>query len=124
MPQLVWEPVDVLSVLGVVPTVGDCETSHQFVVEQPGVKLKITIWQYDSDVEILLWAGSLIEPVMKCSLLECPGVRAVEDKRGAFLEFAAANTYTGRYDGYSPMPYGLRLWTQPQIVLEPFVYHL
>lgn len=123
MPQLVWEPVDVLSVLEVVPAIAEYETSHRYVIEQAGVKLQVTIWQYDSDVEILLWAGSLPDPVLRYSLLGCPGIRVVEDKRGAFLEFAAANSFTGRYDGYSPMPYGIRLWIKPQILLEPFVYH-
>jgi hypothetical protein len=49
-------------------------------------------------------------------------VRVVDDKRGQFLEFAAANTFTGRYDGYSVIPYGLRVWVKPQVCLEPFVY--
>ncbi len=123
MPQLVWDPVDVLSVLEVVPDIAEYETSHRYVVEQAGVKLQVTIWHYDSDVEILLWAGSLPAPVLRYNLLGCPGIRLVEDKRGSFLEFAAANSFTGRYDGYSPMPYGLRLWIKPQILLEPFVYH-
>ncbi|WP_445178051.1 hypothetical protein [Pseudomonas sp. McL0111] len=52
----------------------------------------------------------------------CPGIRVVDDKRGKFLEFAAADTFAGRYDGYSVMPYGLRIWVDPQIFLEPFSY--
>jgi hypothetical protein len=55
-------------------------------------------------------------------MLGCPGIRVVDDKRGKFLEFAASNTFTGRYDGYSVIPYGLRLWVEPQILLEPFTY--
>jgi hypothetical protein len=122
MPQLAWEPVDVLSAISVVPTVGENGEFHRYVIEQAEVRLQLTIWQYDSDIEILLWVNSLPNPVVRYSLLECPGVRLVEDKRGCFLEFAAANSFTGRYDGYSPMPYGLRLWAQPQILIEPFMY--
>jgi hypothetical protein len=123
MPQLVWEPVDVLTVLEVVPDIAEYETSHRYVIEQSSVKLQVTIWQYDSDVEFLLWAGSLPDPVLRYNMLGCLGIRVVEDKHGSFLEFAAANSFTGRYNGYSPMPYGLRLWVKPQILLEPFVYH-
>lgn len=122
MSQIVWEPVDLLDVLGVAPVVGEHGTSHQYVLEQGPVRLQITVWQYDSDIEILLSAPPLLKPVVKYSMLDCPGIRAIRDKRGTFLEFAAANTFTGRYDGYSVMPYGLRLWVEPQIVLEPFVY--
>jgi len=122
MPQLVWEPVDLLSTLGVAPVVGEDETSHQYILVQGQLRLQLTIRQYDSDAEILLSVASLPEPVVKYSMLGCPGIRVVNDKRGTFLEFAASNTFTGRYDGYSVIPYGLRLWVEPQIILEPFVY--
>ncbi|PPU63884.1 hypothetical protein XpiCFBP4643_22855 [Xanthomonas pisi] len=121
MPQLVWEPVDLLSLLGVAPAVGEHEASHQYVIEQGPVRLQITIRQYDADVEILLWAVPLPEPVLKYSLLSCAGIRVVTD-RGRFLEFAATTTFTGRYDGYSVIPHGLRLWVEPQITLEPFCW--
>ena len=121
MPQFGWDPIDVLSVLNVLPVIGEDETSHQYLIEQGPIKLQVSIWQYDSDVEVLLWVAPFPEPVVKYSMLECPGVRIVNDKRGTFLEFAAANTFTGRYDGYSVIPYGLRLWVDPQVVLEPFV---
>jgi hypothetical protein len=124
MPQLVWEPVDLLVVLDVAPIIGDHDTSHQYNVEQGPVKLRLTVWQYDSDVEILLWASPLPGPVVRYSMLDCPGIRVIEDNRGKFLEFAAANTFTSRYDGYSVIPYGLRLWIQPQLLLEPFVYRV
>lgn len=122
MPQLVWEPLDFLSVLGVAPEVADYETSHKYVVSQPPVRLEITLWQYDGDVRLQLFVAPFEHEVLRYSMRECPGVRVVNDKRGQFLEFAAANTFTGRYDGYSVIPYGLRVWVAPQICLEPFVY--
>lgn len=121
MPQLVWDPVDILSILGVAPVLGEHEVYHQYVVEQGLIRLQLTIRQYDSDVDILMFVAPLPEPVVRYSMLGCPVIRAINDKRGRFLEFAAANTFTGRYDGYSVIPYGLRLWIAPQIVFEPFV---
>jgi len=123
MPQLVWEPVDILAMLGVAPVIGEYDTYHRYVVEQGPLRLQLTIWQYDSDVEILVSVVPFPEPVVRYSLLGCPGIRVVNDKRGSFVEFAAANSFTGRYDGYSVIPYGLRLWVVPQVVLEPFVQH-
>jgi hypothetical protein len=122
MPQLTWDPVDFLSVLGVAPEVGEYETWYRYTVEQPPVRLQITLWQYDADVELLLFVADWERPVLRYSMLGTPGVRVVNDKRGHFLEFAAANTFTGRYDGYSVIPYGLRVWVTPQISIEPFVY--
>lgn len=122
MSQIVWEPVDLLDILGVVPVVGEDGTFHQYVLEQGPVRLQITVWPYESDVEILLSAPPLPRPVVKYSILECPGIRAIRERRGTFLEFAAPKTFEDRYDGYSVIPYGLRLWVEPQIVLEPFLY--
>ena len=121
MPQLTWEPVDLLSTIGVEPAVEEHGVSHQYHLTKGPVRLQLTIWQYDSDIEILLFTAPLPLPVIKYTMLGCPGIRVVQGKRGSFLEFAAANTFTGRYDGYSVIPYGLRLWIEPQIMLEPFV---
>jgi hypothetical protein len=120
MPTLIWDPYDLFNVLGVIPSEGESGTSHRYVIEQDCVKLQLTVWQFEADVEIKLWAAPLPDPVIRYTMLGCPGVRVVDDKRGRFLEFAAANTFTGRYDGYSVIPYGLRLWVTPQIFLEPF----
>ncbi len=122
MSQLVWEPLDLLNILGVPPSVGEYETSHQYVVSQPPLRLEIMLWQYDGDVEIKLFVAPLEQEVLRFSMLDCPGVRVVNDKRGQFLEFAATNAFTGRYDGYSVIPFGLRVWVAPQIRLEPFSY--
>ena len=122
MPQFTWEPVDLLTVLGVAPEVGEYETWHKYTVTQPPIHLQITLWQYDADVEILLSVAGWEQPVLKYVMRGTPGVRAVDDKRGCFLEFAAADTFTNRYDGYSVIPYGLRVWVTPRIRLEPFVY--
>ncbi|MGY2339011.1 hypothetical protein ACW9HW_07160 [Pseudomonas sp. SDO5532_S415] len=122
MPLLTWDPFDLIAVLGVFPSEGESGTSHRYVIEQGTVRLKLTIWQYESDVEIHVSEASLPNPIIKYTMLGCPGIRVVDDKRGKFLEFAASNTFPGRYDGYSVIPYGLRLWVEPQILLEPFTY--
>lgn len=122
MPALIWDPFDLFNVLGAIPVEGEHGTFHRYVVEQDSVTLQLTVWQFEADVDIQLWAAPLPDPIIRYTMLGCPGIRVVDDKRGRFLEFAAANTFTGRYDGYSVIPYGLRLWVSPQIFLEPFTY--
>jgi hypothetical protein len=122
MPLLTWDPFDLVAALGVIPDHDEYETSHQYLIEQGSISLKLTIWQYDSDVEIQVWERSLPNPIIKYAMLGCPGIRVIDDKRGKFVEFAASNTFTGRYDGHSVIPFGLRLWVDPQIFLEPFSY--
>lgn len=122
MPQLVWEPLDLLNVLGVAPEVTDYGAAHKYVVTQAPIRLEITLWQYDGDIQFNLFIAPFEGAVVRYSMLGCPAVRVANDKRGPFLEFAAANTFTGRYDGYSVIPYGLRVWVEPHVCLEPFVY--
>ncbi|RZU47913.1 hypothetical protein EV700_0881 [Fluviicoccus keumensis] len=121
MPELVCQPVDMIDVLGVAPEVDEYEIFYRYEVQQAALTIQLTVWPHDRDVEILMRVAPLPEPVLRYSLVDCPGIRMVADKRGKFLEFAAANTFTGRYDGYSVIPYGMRLWVEPQIRLEPFV---
>lgn len=102
------------------PEVGEYETSHKYVISQPPLRLEITLRQYDGDVQLELFVTPFDGPVMRYSMLSCPGVRAGSEKRGQFLEFAATNTFTGRYNGYSVIPYGLRVWVEPHVLLEPF----
>ena len=122
MPQLVWEPLELIDTLGVSPDIEEYETSHLYIVSQPPIRLELMLWQYDGDVKIKLFVEPFESEVLDYTMTACPGVRAVNDKRGQFLEFAAANTFTGHYDGYSTIPYGLRLWVKPQIRIEPFTY--
>jgi hypothetical protein len=44
MPQLTWDPVHFLSVLGVAPEIGEYKTWHRYIVTQPPVRLQITLW--------------------------------------------------------------------------------
>ncbi|MDD1015466.1 Ypar14, super integron cassette [Pseudomonas rubra] len=122
MPPLIWDPFALFEVLGVLPCEDESGHSHAYLIEQGAVRLALTIWPYDADVEVQVSEVSLPKPLFKYSLLGCPGIRVVDDKRGKFLEFAAPSTFTGRYDGYGVMPYGLRVWVDPQIFLEPFTY--
>ncbi|MDH4259722.1 MAG: Ypar14, super integron cassette, partial [Gammaproteobacteria bacterium] len=77
MPQLVWEPLDFLSALGVAPEVAEYETSHKYVVSQPPIRLEITLWQYDGDVQLHLYVAPFEHPVVRYSMLGCPGARVV-----------------------------------------------
>jgi hypothetical protein len=73
MPHLVWEPLDFLDVLGVAPEVADYETSHKYAIAQPPLRLEITLWQYDGDVQFHLFVDPFEQPVVRYSLLGARG---------------------------------------------------
>lgn len=122
MPELAWNPVDVLDALEVVPLEGEYGTSYLYRVERKGIDLELAIYPLESDVSIKIRCGQQPEPVISLQLLECQAARVVQNKRGKYIEFAAPKAFSGRFDETSAAPYGFRLWVQPFFQIEPFSY--
>ena len=118
-----WEPLDFLEALGVIPLEGEYGASFHYVVIRSPVRLELTVWPLNADVAVSLYCAPQVAPVLRLNLLDCPGARLVDDKRGKFIEFAGAtNMFAGRYDPSAAAPYGFRLWVEPFIQVEPFAY--
>ncbi|RQO50972.1 hypothetical protein DBV14_17740 [Variovorax sp. KBW07] len=74
------------------------------------------------DVTVSVYCSTQRQPVMNLNLLDCPGARVVDDKRGKFIEFAAANPFVGRFDNTAPAPYGFRVQVDPFVQVTPYAY--
>lgn len=122
MPEFSWEPLDFLDVLGVVPQEEEFGVSYHYAIIREHLRLELTVWVYNSDVDLSIYVRPQEQPVIRLNLLGCPGARVVNDKRGKFIEFAAANLLSGRFDAETAPPYGFRLWVEPAIRVEPFAY--
>lgn len=120
MPELVWNQTDFLEYLEVEPSIGEYEEEYQYKVSQPPLRLELSVYQYAGDVYISVFCTPNERAIVDVVLRQCPGARVVNDKRGNFIEFAAANCSTGRYDGESVIPYGVRLFVRPRIRVELF----
>lgn len=122
MQNFSWEPLDFLEALEVVPVEEEYGISYRYLVSRGPISLKLTIWPFDGDVELLLSCDEMAEPLVRLNLLECPGARVVRDRPGTFIEFSAAKSFGGRYDHIDAPPYGFRLQVQPFIQLTTFSY--
>lgn len=122
MRELVWNPVDFLQVLEVVPKEGEYGTHYLYDVERGGLRLHLAVHPLERDVSIKIVCGEQVEPVVDLNLLDCPAARVVQDKRGQYIEFAGAKAFSGRYDQSDAPAYGFRLWITPYIQIEPFAY--
>ncbi len=119
--MLKWNQYKFIECLEVIPQVEEYETSHSFSVAKHGVRLNLTIFQYAGDVYIDLYQEGIKTAIFSMRLLDCPGARYVAQKNGAeYLEFAPARSFGGRYDGESPIPYGVRVAVNPHIQIELF----
>ncbi len=121
MPQLVWNEYEFIECLGVVPVIEEYETAHHFKIERDGLRLELSVFQYDGDVHFDLYREGLDAPVFKMRLLDCAGARYVSNRNGReVLEFAPAKSFGTCYDGLAPLAYGVRLAVAPHISLELF----
>ena len=121
MPEFVWNQYEFIECLGVLPEVDEeFGTCHTFKVERDGLRLELSVSEYDGDVYVSLYREGVGPPVFSMRLLGCDGARYVSDRRGEFIEFAPANSFFGRYDGETVAPYGFRVSVNPHITIEPF----
>lgn len=118
--MLTWNATDVLECLGVEPTVAKYETQFEYFVERDGLRLHLSIRPYDSDVLVRILRDGVMRPIFYARLIGCQGVRFVNDERGEYLEFAPAKCFGNRYDGQSPIPYGVRVSVTPSIAVALF----
>lgn len=122
MPELVWEPVDFLDLLGVAPDVEEYGVSFHYVVHRQDLRLELGVWPMSGDVTVAVYCSAQLQPVINLSLLDCPGARVVDDKRGRFIEFAGATLFTGRFDNTVSAPYGFRVQVDPFVQVSPYSY--
>lgn len=119
--MLVWNQYEFIECLGVIPQVEEYETSHTFEIVKDGLRLCLTVDQYAGDVYLDLYREGVKQSVFSMRLLDCDGARYVSDKNGReCLEFAPAKSFGSRYDGESPIQFGVRVTVNPHIRIELF----
>jgi hypothetical protein len=121
MPEFTWNETDLIECFGVVPEVEIHGLEHRFVVLREGLRLAVTVSQYDAEVVIQLCRDSGDDYILHTRLIDCPGIRLVRNKCGSdYLEFAAAKCFGDRYDGQSLIPFGIRITVDPDIRIVLF----
>jgi hypothetical protein len=118
--MLRWDPTDVLSCLGVAPVEAEHGISHGYSFAKDGLRLELTVFQYDGDIYITVYRDGVASPIFDARIVDCDAARWVRDQRGNYIEFAARRLFGGRYDGDSPIPYGARVTVDPSITIQFF----
>ncbi len=118
--MLVWNEVDILTCLEVEPEIEADSIWHKYIVSKHDLRLELTIYQYDGDIYFDLYREGIEKRIFNMQLIDCPGLRYVNDSTGEYLEFAQAQTFGSRYDGESTIPYGVRIKIKPSISVEIF----
>ncbi len=118
--MLVWNEADVAACLETLPEIDEDATSFAYTVAKDGLRLELTVFPDPGDIYVSLFRDGVDDPVFDVALLDCAGIRHVDDRPPERLEFAPAKSFERRYDGESPPPFGLSVSVTPTIRLRLF----
>ncbi|MBX9666037.1 MAG: hypothetical protein K2X93_00405 [Candidatus Obscuribacterales bacterium] len=86
MPKLNWCELDFLECLEADPIVDDYGTSHYYELEQGDLRIQVTVWQYESVIQLSLLRASTNVTIFGFASFVRGNVRYINDKRGKYLE--------------------------------------
>lgn len=115
-----WDVTDFIACLEVEPFVEEYEVCHVFEVEKDGIRILLSVYQYEGDVCFTLYRDGVENPVFNMTLTDCEGARYVNERGIEFLEFAPSKCFGSRYDGHAPIAFGVRLSVKPSISIDMF----
>lgn len=69
MPQLQWDAQDFLECLAVLPEIGEYNECHSYTIEEHGLTLLLTLWQYESVIQITFHHEGQEKPVLSFALV-------------------------------------------------------
>jgi hypothetical protein len=125
---LQWNEYDFIGCLAVEPVVEEDQDSHEFAVHAAGVVLRLTVWQYESVVQISLCLESSPRPLIEVVVFVRDCAIARERADDEWLELRDCILAGSRFS-YIQMgnvfdrrryPYGyqVRIRVRPQIEVE------
>ena len=116
---MLWDETDVISVLEVLPDVGEDGIYHDFHVERAGLRLQFTVFQLDGDVRVRLWHEGCSAPVFETQVMDCPGIRRLFTADGTeYLEVATGQGSRGLGAGETSIAATLIVAIKPQIAVR------
>jgi hypothetical protein len=134
MPQLNWDELDFLEYLEVDAIVDEYSTSHKYEVEQNDLRLLVTVWQYESVIQLSLFRAPTNVTILSFACFLRGNARYVNDKRGKYLELIDCVIAPTRFwyqcagdlFDHKKFPHGLtiQLEVRPEIrvLLEPNMF--
>lgn len=68
MPQLKWDETEFIECLEILPTVEDYSVSHVFEIKKDALILQLTVWQYESVVQLAVFREQVEVAVIQMAL--------------------------------------------------------
>ncbi len=87
MPPLQWNETDFLDFFNVDPAVEDYFVSYNYEVERHGLRLLLTLWQFESVIQASLFRDQSHTALFTFAAYVRGEVRVINDKRGRYIDF-------------------------------------
>lgn len=119
--MLKWDPTDLLICLKVEPRVDVHGVEHSYEVSQNGLRLLVTIFQYDGDVYFSLFRDVPgAESLVDLKICQCPAIELMEREGEEWLNFMPGRRPDMPSDKAAAIDRGVRVGIYPDIRLELF----
>lgn len=114
-----WDSTDLLECLEVEPSVDKDGVEHAYEVVRNGLKLLISIFQYDGDVYFsLMRENEEHSSLIAFKINQCPEIIFRKFGKDEYLEFLPGRQDLESFDKASSITQGVRVRIQPDIKLE------
>ena len=114
-----WDPTDLLECLEVEPNVDKDDDEHSYEIVKDGLKLLISVFQYDGDVYFSLMREN--EPkltIVTFKINQCPEIIFKKFGKDEYLEFLPGRQSLESFDKQNSITKGIRVKIRPDIKLK------
>lgn len=124
MPDLKWDPQDLLECLGVIPDVGEYEISYSYKLKKDGLVLALTLWQHEELVHLALSKDNAQVPFLELTFFVLGEIVHVNTPEPSGLKFTrsvvgAPNAWVDLSDeSITPLAFDLDLYVYPNLEIK------
>jgi len=115
-----WNEADVCDVLGT--TAEGNGFGYNFTIAKHGLSLLLNIYPDEGDVHLVLRQDAIPDPIFELWLIECPGMRRIQNEDGDSLEFTPTRLSGDSFGSSALDPIIVRVAVNPQISLSVKVF--
>ena len=114
-----WDPTDLLECLEVEPHVDKNGVEHSYEIIKNGLKLLISVFQYDGDVYFsIMREGETKSTIITLKINQCPEIVFTKFGKDEYLEFLPGRQSLESFDKQNSITKGIRVRIHPDIKLE------
>ena len=117
--KMKWDPTDLLECLEVEPNVDKDGVEHSYEIIRDGLKLLISVFQYDGDVYFSLMRENEHNlTIVSLKINQCPEIIFKKFGKEEYLEFSPGRQKLESFDKKNSITKGVRVKIRPDIKLE------